>query len=73
MPDPGGYVRWPARRRGALYPQLAADEMGVGDPGGVVAERLGELHLLDDGRDGLAAENADVEPERAARRRAAPS
>ena len=41
--------------------QLSAHEVRVGDPHGVVAERLRESHLLDDDGKGLAAEDADVE------------
>ena len=52
---------------GERHPQLPAHEVRVGDPDGVVAERLRESHLLDDDGEGLAAEDADVELHRSDR------
>src|SRR3989449_10544878 len=47
--------------RGQRHPQLAADQVRVGDPRGVVAEALGELHLPYDVRQRLGGEDRDVE------------
>src|SRR5690349_6570520 len=49
------------RARGERHPELTADQVRVGEPRGVVAEPLGELHLADDVRERLGGENRDVE------------
>src|SRR6185503_20906930 len=56
--------------RGEGDPQLAADQVRVGDPHGLVAERLGKPRLLDDGGHRLVVDDADVELHRVASARA---
>src|SRR5262245_47283977 len=54
-------ARGSERAGGQRDPQLAAHQVGIGDPGRVVTERLGQLYLPHDRGNRLAPEDADVE------------
>ena len=61
IPGPSRMREVPSAQAVSVTHSSRQIQVGVGDPGRVVSERLGQLHLPDDRRNRLAAQDADVE------------